>query len=508
MVEFLTDFAIMLIYGAEISVAFFLCFRSEEEKHISALKAAVSAVGTLLASVCFALAAYFVPSVPLGVWAAFCVVISAAASYAAMAVRGARDQSLFCMGVAFLTRFAAVKIWFAFAHIMQLNDLGGLLWLLICMRIIIVAAVYAVIRVFVVSGYFVGSLKYSNRTSALFGVFVSAVTFGLGFTDVFLSSYSLAYCIILNFCEVFYGIMMLFVAYALINRERLEADAVILKKMWMEDRKHYELQRESMELVNIRCHDIKHQLQSLRREGASIERVIDGLEDSVNIYGSFINTGNEVLDVIMSNFSVRCRSAKTQFTCMADGAEVGFMEELDAYSLFGNMLDNALECEQKIFPEEDRFISVTVRRSGDFLSVHEENYITGDVQITDGTAPTSKADKAYHGFGMKSMKLIAEKYGGTFDAFVRDDMFQVNVLIPIPAQQDGADSSPDSAAVRQNADADLQQNADDARQEEAGNARQNINVGVRQVGAENTPGSDVNAHQSGDVRQNGGGNEQ
>ena len=65
------------------------------------------------------------------------------------------------------------------------------------------------------------------------------------------------------------------------------------------------------------------------------------------------------------------------------------------------------------------------------VSVHAANHYDGNADI--GRLETSKQDKSNHGFGMKSMKKIVEKYGGTMDVFIADDMFQVDILLPVPA---------------------------------------------------------------------------
>lgn len=71
-----------------------------------------------------------------------------------------------------------------------------------------------------------------------------------------------------------------------------------------------------------------------------------------------------MLDVILSDYSLRCRKSEVQLTCMADGGKIAFMDELDVYSLFGNMLENALEYEQTVTEKENRFISLTVHSDG------------------------------------------------------------------------------------------------------------------------------------------------
>ncbi|WP_418723325.1 GHKL domain-containing protein [Dysosmobacter welbionis] len=60
-----------------------------------------------------------------------------------------------------------------------------------------------------------------------------------------------------------------------------------------------------------------------------------------------------------------------------------------------------------------------------------ENTLGGAVQPD---LATTKTDKAAHGFGIPGMREIAERYGGTLDAGVRDNGFELVVCLPLAGQ--------------------------------------------------------------------------
>jgi sensor histidine kinase regulating citrate/malate metabolism len=189
------------------------------------------------------------------------------------------------------------------------------------------------------------------------------------------------------------------------------------------------MQKESIDIINIKCHDLRHQIQDYRQQGNLTDKMMHQLEESIHIYDSVVKTGNEALDVILSSFSLRCQNKQVELTTMADGRGLDFVDEIDMYSLFTNMLDNALEYEETI-PEESRFISLTVKAFNDFVHIHSENSYLGDKRGKQDELNTSKKDRIYHGFGIKSMKSIVSKYNGQFDVLIADDMFQVDILLP------------------------------------------------------------------------------
>ncbi len=55
--------------------------------------------------------------------------------------------------------------------------------------------------------------------------------------------------------------------------------------------------------------------------------------------------------------------------------------------------------------------------------------------MRDGLPVTSKGDSANHGFGVRSMQLTVERYGGTLATLAtlaEDGRFHVNAIIPTP----------------------------------------------------------------------------
>ena len=65
-----------------------------------------------------------------------------------------------------------------------------------------------------------------------------------------------------------------------------------------------------------------------------------------------------------------------------------------------------------------------------FVRIYVENRYTGKIKFRHNLPLTTKADTNYHGFGIKSMKSIAEKYDGSIQAEANDGWFRLSILIP------------------------------------------------------------------------------
>ena len=149
----------------------------------------------------------------------------------------------------------------------------------------------------------------------------------------------------------------------------------------------------------------------------------------MNLYNSAVRTGNETLDVVLTDKRLHCATHNIQFTCIADGAKMNFMEVMDIYSLFGNMLDNAIEYEMGL-PPAMRFIHLSVKCTNRMLVIHVEK-----LEIRDGLPVTTKRNNGDHGYGMLSIRRIVQKYDGNLVISTDSQLFQVNIVIPVPELQ-------------------------------------------------------------------------
>lgn len=196
----------------------------------------------------------------------------------------------------------------------------------------------------------------------------------------------------------------------------------------------YKRSRENVELINQKYHDLKHQIAFIRMEQdeKKKEEYLHKLESGVGILPDSHHTGNAILDTILAGKQIYCRQNGIQLNVVADGAKLGFMEVLDICSVFGNALDNAIESVEKLTDPEKRIVQVAVYTQSSFLMIRVENYYETMLHIRGDHYQTTKENMEYHGYGLKSIRYIAEKYGGSVKILTDDNCFSLRVLIPLP----------------------------------------------------------------------------
>ena len=114
---------------------------------------------------------------------------------------------------------------------------------------------------------------------------------------------------------------------------------------------------------------------------------------------------------------------------MQDCSKLNFITEADLYSLFGNMIDNAIEAVTKIEDVNKRSISLIVRNALSCTSIFISNYYEGKIILDNNGMPkTTKLNNGYHGYGLKSIKLIVDKYNGDFKIDIKDNIFMIQIL--------------------------------------------------------------------------------
>lgn len=241
--------------------------------------------------------------------------------------------------------------------------------------------------------------------------------------------------------EIFYirtlvdlaGVIMLIALQDRWQEMQMKKDYDAIRSVLQLQYEQYRQSRESIEVINRKYHDLKHQISVIRMEQDSEkrEKYLRQLEKDVQGHEIISNSGNPILDTILTAKQMYCQQHGIQLTVMADGKQLAVMEEMDICSIFGNALDNAIESVEKLADEDKRLIRLSVFSKNALLMIRVENYFESDLHTDGEEFRTTKQDKDNHGYGLKSIQYVAEQYGGSVDIQTEDHWFILKVLIPV-----------------------------------------------------------------------------
>ena len=232
-------------------------------------------------------------------------------------------------------------------------------------------------------------------------------------------------------CIILFYTLILILRSGILLRMEKEQEMALREQVWTEKEKSLRLTREAVETINIKYHDLRHIASRIRR-GKDVLDLADSLTESLERYEQSYATGSDTLDMILTDEHLRFYREGVSFVCMADGSALSFMPSLDIISLFSNALDNAFEAVTAL-PREEREIRMTVKKALGVLSICVENPCAARPEMVDGIPATTKSDRRFHGFGMRSIRSTVEKYGGTMDIDTDGGRFKLMIMFPEPA---------------------------------------------------------------------------
>ena len=140
---------------------------------------------------------------------------------------------------------------------------------------------------------------------------------------------------------------------------------------------------------------------------------------------------NELLNAIMARYRRQCTEQGISFTADIRSGVLHFLPDSDLTSLFCNLLDNAMEAAGKV---PDAYIEVngSKRENTPFVLITVVNSCRVNPFKNDAADPaTTKADKRSHGFGLKSIRKICEKYHGDIQMYYNDATLTFHTVITL-----------------------------------------------------------------------------
>ena len=227
----------------------------------------------------------------------------------------------------------------------------------------------------------------------------------------------------------FYFLTLLYFQTEVFKLSAMQKEMDTLNLLYERQREQYQVARQNVQIINKRCHEQKLQIAALRQmSGAAsdppdpeLKAHIDEAEKAAQLYDASRNTGNEVLDVVLTEKSLLCQSRGIQLNAVANGSSLGFFEAGDLYALFANALDHAVESAVQTPRPECRVI--------DLLVCVRQGFVV--VNIISPLRPPEKQANRSAQYELKVVKRIVQKYKGTLTLEEQGEFFAEKIIFPL-----------------------------------------------------------------------------
>lgn len=184
-------------------------------------------------------------------------------------------------------------------------------------------------------------------------------------------------------------------------------------------------------------HEIKNRIAAMSAmahtgETEKLTAYIDELNSEAMQFSGESYTDHFLINAIIQKYSFLAGKAGIRFEPVISVPEKINADDADLSTYLMNMLDNAYEATSAIPREKEPFIKVVIQITNGFLTISCTNSCADFLEADkDGNFPTTKEDGSSHGFGLKQMKTIAEKYGSVPVISVKEKTFTVKTAFQL-----------------------------------------------------------------------------
>lgn len=272
------------------------------------------------------------------------------------------------------------------------------------------------------------NLKNGTRISPSYWMSIILVPFGsLTLLLNNLSAHTNPNMIIID-SIIILGINILwFYTYDRISRlAKLEIENYMMKQQNKSYEKQLLIMKASEEIARSLRHDLKNHmttLEALSQEGAAA-KYAQSLAQQLQDVQSISNTGLLSLDSLI-NYKLGSLGSDVSFTYDAHIPPDLPIDDFDLVIILGNLIDNALEALEKVI-DDQKELSLLINYDKGRLVIQLKNSYAGEL---NKTLHTAKADKQYHGIGLKNVKSVVHKYKGTLDITFSSGIFTAEVIL-------------------------------------------------------------------------------
>lgn len=228
-------------------------------------------------------------------------------------------------------------------------------------------------------------------------------------------------------------LIMYFVVQQMSKDNQTKLEYELMKEKEKYSKESMEIIKRSNEELREFKHDLKNYLLPLQEAmetmpQSEMAKVWEKINQKIEDVQTLIQTGNSYVDSMINTKITLARSEKVDVKCTILSKMEG-IDDLEFCSVFGNLMDNAIEAERKVIEKKE--IIIFVEEKMGYLRLEIQNKIEKSVLNENSSLNTTKKDTSSHGIGHKSIKRTMQKVGGALKYYETGDLFCAEAVFPI-----------------------------------------------------------------------------
>jgi hypothetical protein len=238
------------------------------------------------------------------------------------------------------------------------------------------------------------------------------------------------YLLIMNLCGIVLADLYLLYFIKVMNEKTyLEYEVKLLENQAELQYAYYANQEQKYNRTIQILHDVDKHINS-------IEKLYEnGISKEAGIYTRQIQnmlkplipikyTGNPILDILLTDKALLMSDKQIIFNVKIDNVDLNFIDPIDVTTIWGNLLDNAIEaCEQM---EQETYITMSIKSFHEMVSINIANNCNS-VIWKNGLPVSEKGNN--RGIGLLNVKRSIEKYDGNMTLREENGQFTVEILL-------------------------------------------------------------------------------
>jgi hypothetical protein len=180
-------------------------------------------------------------------------------------------------------------------------------------------------------------------------------------------------------------------------------------------------------------HDMNNHIGLIRnlideQKYEDLKLYVDDLYGDVARANDIIVAENKALSVLLNAKKERAKELNIEFQSFIAASGIS-MQDRDICTLFGNILDNAIEAAEKSMHK--KFVDFSIQKTESGCIIQCENSMGFKPVVKKGRFLSNKDNNHLHGIGTENIKDIVSKYNGELHFDYDEEVFNLRIVMPV-----------------------------------------------------------------------------